>query len=283
MTTAGLTSTTATNQTVTQPNGVIQTGQGFIVEAKGSSTNLLFNNAMRFDNHSDYFLRTTNIIDYNRIWLNATNIDGLFSQTMIAYFIDGSNDLDLSDGKYLNDGDIALTSVIADEAYAIQGKALPFETSDSVQLQFVAKNAGTYSIAIDHVDGLFEGTQDIFLRDTQTGVDHDLKAGAYTFVTEAGTFSERFNIVYQNMLGTTTNTFDANSVVVAKNNNVLSISAGSYTINSVVIYDLLGRKIYSKSNVDATTTNISDLNIANQVILVQIATDNGTVTKKVQF
>ena len=276
--------TGATNVNVEFPTqNIIQTGQGFFVEAKDAATSLAFTNSMRVNDHQNKFFKVGSTTEYNRIWLNATNAEGWFSQTLLGYFTDGQDELDSSDGRYINDGDIALSSLINDESYAIQGKSLPFNPSDIVPMQLKVKNAGTYTIAIDHVDGLFEGAQDIFLRDTQTGVDHDLKAGAYTFVTEAGTFSDRFNIVYQNMLGTTTNTFDANSVAVAKNNNVLSVSAGSETINSVQIFDLQGRKIFSKSNIDSATTNISDLNIANQIILIQVSTDKGIVTKKVQF
>ena len=262
---------------------IIQTGQGFIVETSQAGGSVAFRNNMRVNNHTNTFYKAANTNDFNRIWLNATNTDGLISQTLVAYFNGGADELDSSDAKYLNDGDISLTSIVEDTSLAIQGKGLPFQASDSVQLQFSAKNAGTYTIAIDHVDGLFEGTQDIFLRDTQTGLDHDLKAGGYTFATEAGTFADRFSVVYQNALGTVDNAINTNSIAIAKNNNTLNISAGSLTINSVVIFDLQGRKIFTRSNVDASTTSISDLTIANQIILVQITTDKGIVTKKVQF
>src|SRR5690606_1847539 len=94
------------------PNGIIQTGQGFLVEAIGSATNLVFTNSMRSNTTVDQFFKTTNPQEYHRIWLNATNTEGLFSQMLIAYFTDGSNDLDSSDGKSLNDDAISLTSII---------------------------------------------------------------------------------------------------------------------------------------------------------------------------
>jgi hypothetical protein len=41
---------------VVDPNDVIQTGQGFFVEASGAGTSLEFNNTMRANDHGDQFL-----------------------------------------------------------------------------------------------------------------------------------------------------------------------------------------------------------------------------------
>ena len=288
-TTTGLTAPLfgiAADQTVVNVenyNKMIQTGQGFFVEAKGNATNLVFNNSMRTTNLTNQFFRAATSTEYNRIWLNATNAEGWISQTLIGYFTNGQDELDSSDGRYVNDGDIALTSIINEEAYAIQGKSLPFDPTDAIDLQLKVKKAGTYTIAIDHLDGLFEGSQEIFLRDTEIGTDHNLKLSSYVFTADAGTYNSRFKLVYQNYLGLVDDIFNANTIAVAKKNNAISITAGSYLINSVHIFDLQGRKIYSKSNIDSSIVSITDLSIANQIILVQISTDNGTVTKKLQF
>ena len=60
--------------------------------------------------------------------------------------------------------------------YAIQGKSLPFDATDVVPLKLTVTSAGNYTISLDHVDGLFSASQDIFLRDNQTGFVQDLKA-----------------------------------------------------------------------------------------------------------
>jgi trimeric autotransporter adhesin len=61
---------------------------------------------------------------------------------------------------------------------AIQGRALPFDGTDIVPLAFKTKLAGDYTIAIDHVDGLFSGNQEVYLLDNTTGTETNLKAGA---------------------------------------------------------------------------------------------------------
>ncbi len=262
------------------PNGIIQTGQGFLVEAIGSATNLVFTNSMRSNTNVDQFFRNTNPQEYNRIWLNATSSEGLFSQMLISYFTDGSDQLDSSDGKSITDGAISLTSIIQTVPHTIQGRSLPFTPTDSVPLQFMAKRAGTYSIAIDHVDGIFAEEQDVFLRDTQIGIDHNLKSGPYTFVTAAGTFANRFSIVYQNPLSVENATFNSSSVVVYNNYNTVIINSPNALLNQVEIYDGRGRVMAFAKNINANEISLN-VETTNQLLIVKIISADGiTVTKK---
>jgi len=268
---------------VYDPNGVIQTGQGFFVEGTGSGTTVAFNNTMRTDNHANQFFRTSSEVERHRIWLNATGADGLFSQTMVGYMSDATNGYDATiDGKYINDGSIALTSLIDATPYAIQGRSMPFDAADIVPMQFKAATAGTFSIAIDHVDGLFNGSQDIYLRDTQTGMDHDLKASAYTFSSEAGTFDTRFKLVYTAALSVDHPTLDANTIVIYKNENQsFTINSGAIAMASIKVFDIRGRMITTQNNINTTQATIT-AGQTNQVLLVQVTSvDGATVTKKV--
>jgi hypothetical protein len=268
---------------VYDPNGVIQTGQGFFVEGTGSGTTVAFNNTMRTDNHANQFFRTSSEVERHRIWLNATGADGLFSQTMVGYMSDATNGYDATiDGKYINDGSIALTSLIDATPYAIQGRSMPFDAADIVPMQFKAATAGTFSIAIDHVDGLFNGSQDIYLRDSQTGMDHDLKASAYTFSSEAGTFDTRFKLVYTAALSVDHPTLDANTIVIYKNENQsFTINSGAIAMASIKVFDIRGRMITTQNNINTTQATIT-AGQTNQVLLVQVTSvDGATVTKKV--
>lgn len=267
---------------VFDPNGVIQTGQGFIVEGKGDGS-VEFTNAMRVNNHANQFFRANNIVERSRIWLNATNADGLFSQTLVGYITDSNDGIDRADGKYMNDGPIALTSIINNTPYAIQGRSLPFDSNDIVPMQFKATTAGTYVIAIDHVDGLFTGDQNIYLRDAITGVDHNLKAGSYSFASEAGTFDNRFSVVYTtSTLSIDTPILDANAIVVYKNaNEAFEIHSGAITMASIKIFDIRGRLLASLNNINGNHATLA-AGASNEVLLVQVTSVEGaTVTKKV--
>jgi hypothetical protein len=266
-------------------NDVIQTGQAFFVEATGTNDQLLFTNEMRADNNANQFFRnaqTTTAVERNRVWLNASNDAGAFSQTMIGYMTNASNGLDIQiDGKYINDGEIAFTSLLDAAPMAIQGRALPFDAADVVPMRFKATTAGTYTIAIDHVDGLFANGQTVFLRDNVTGVTHNLSDGAYTFAVEAGTFDSRFEVVYQSTLGTDTPVLTRNQVVVyATEAGAITVHSGTVVMSAVKVFDIRGRLLTESNNINASQTTLA-VNTTNEVLLVQITAVSGeTITKK---
>jgi len=274
---------------VFNPNDVIQTGQGFFVEGTGNGT-VNFTNSMRIDNHANQFFKSSNAnatatttIERNRIWLNATNDAGLFSQTMVGYMTNATLGVDSTlDGKYINDGDIALTSLIDTTPYAIQARALPFDPTDIVPMQFKAATAGQYTIAIDHVDGLFTANQEVYLRDNLTGEITNLNTASYSFATETGTFASRFEILYQMPLGYVHPVFTSNQVIVYKNNtDEIVVNAGNVEMNTVKVFDVRGRLLEVKSAINASQTTLKG-GTANEVLLVQVtAQDGSTVTKKV--
>jgi hypothetical protein len=266
----------ATSET---PIPYIQVGQGFLVQAKPGAGDLVFTNAMRYgDIFDDVFFRGAS--QKNRIWLNVADATTIYNQTLIAYMDGATNDLDRADGKYINDGTVALTSFLNNSEYVIQGRA-PFIATDVVAMNFKTPVAGNYTISIDHVDGLFTGAQDIFLEDKFLNITHDLKAGAYTFATDAGSFNNRFDVIYQNNLATDNPVLAANGVVVYKQNGDIIINAGSSTIASVKVFDIRGRLIAERNDVNASETNIN-AGAEKQVLVVQVtSTDNVTVSKKV--
>lgn len=281
------------NNVANLPYQVIQTGQGFFVEGTGAgSGNVVFDNTMRVDDHTNSFLRTANTahsantVERNRVWLNVTNAAGAFSQAMIGYVTNATNGFDMNyDGKYINDGEIALASVLDAEPYAIQCKALPFSASDVIPMQFTATTAGTYSIAVDRVDGLFASGQAVYLRDTVTGTVHNLSEGAYSFATESGTFNARFEVVFQaSTLGVTNPVLSENQVVIYKTpSNEISINTGNFVMDHVMIYDLAGRLLFQQKDINDSQTVIK-VGFATEVLLVKIKTQDGkSVTKKVLF
>lgn len=272
---------------VFNPNNVIQTGQGFFVEASGNGTTLNFTNTMRVDNHANQFFKNPNNVtldeENNRFWLNATNTAGAFSQTLIGYVPNATLGYDAAiDGKYINDGDIALTSIIETDRFAIQGRALPFAATDVVPLSFRATSAGDYTIAIDHFDGLFSDSQSILLRDNLTGTIHDLKTSSYNFSTTAGTFDARFEILYQVPLGIGNPLFNENQVIVYKNTaGELVVTTANIVMDSIKIFDIRGRLLLERKGINDSQATIN-VGSANELLLVKITSVDGiTVTKKV--
>lgn len=261
------------------PNGFIQVGQGFIAKVPAAATSLSFTNSMRAINNSNQFFRSSN--ERSRYWLNLTNDQGYFGQIMVAYMTGATNGYDPAiDGLYFNDSQTALTSTIDGLDYVIQGRSLPFDTTDVVSLGFKSELPGTYSISLNSFDGLFDNPeQSIYVRDLFTNAEQDLRTGNYTFNTEAGVFNNRFEIHYESLLSVSNPSFTGSAVTVYKQNQEVVVHAGSQTLSNVQIYDVRGRLLTEKSNINAGEVRLMT-GTTNQVLLVKITSTTGDVVTK---
>lgn len=260
-------------------NLTIEAGQGFL--ASVNAGNVVFDNAMRVGLSNGQFYKTMEQ-EKHILWLNLANENNMLNQIAIGYADGATEGVDAQiDGKMFGYAGSALYSIITGEqdAYAIQGRSLPFTNTDAVALGFRAAQAGTYTVSLADFNGLFANGQDIYLKDNATQTYHDLKDGAYTFVSEQGVFESRFEVVYQadGELSTNVPTLD-NSWIVYSQDNGLQIEAQGFELKEVSVYDMLGRLIYTNQ---ATGTSHAISNIANGVLIVKvITTDNQVLTRK---
>jgi hypothetical protein len=275
-TTAGGTSNSGGGSSLL-PDGVIQVGQGFI--AKAPATSMTIDNTMRMLDNTEPFFRLNN--SRSRIWLNLVNTDGYFGQALVAYMSNATNGVDAAiDGRYINDYQTALTSIVDGGEFTIQGRALPFDAADVVPLGFKTTTAGQFTIALDHVDGLFaDGTDAIYLRDLLNGTEQNLRTAAYTFSTETGVFNNRFELAYSSFLSVNPVDFTANQVVLYKQNAQLVINTGTTAMASVQVFDLRGRMLVAKNAINNTEVRLTT-GAENQVLLVKITAADGTVVTK---
>lgn len=279
---------TNSNTQTANPNGIIQTGQGFFVEAINSAASIQFNNTQRVANTAGQFFKTkasnqsAGNEERNTIWINAENASGDFSQTAIGYITGAAYEIDNFDGKHINDGDMALSSVLDNENYAIQGRALPFDSSDVVALNFRTKASDNYTISLDHVSGLFSGSQDIILLDNATGIETNLKTNSYTFSAPANSDNTRFSLKYQKTLGTETPVLDENSIAVYKNKGSIHIKSEAEAIDAVRLYDIKGVLLFEKTKVNTKDISIESSKLGSQILIVKITSSSKKIiTKKI--
>ena len=269
------------------PNGTIQTGQGFFVRTTAAG-NANFTNAQRVNaSVSTQFYRTAESVatttetEKHRIWLNLNDASNNYNQILLGYMDGATNGVDHAiDGEVLDKDNTMLYNVINNSEYVIQGKGLPFADTDEIALGLKANTAGTYSISLENVDGLFT-TQNVYVKDNVTNTIHDIKQTPYAFTTSNGVFNNRFTVVFTNAaLGNQSFVSDEN-VVVFTQNEELKINA-SQEIAKVEVFDVLGRNIYKNNKVNDNTLNITSIANRNQALLVKITFTTGqSVTKKV--
>jgi hypothetical protein len=267
------------------PNGIIAVGQGFFVNPT-SAGNVTFNNNMRTTAASTQFFKTNTTAnvptDKHRFWLNLFTPTTANNQILIGYTTDASNDFDAKyDAPLFGNTASVIYSKVADKKLVIQGRS-SFATTDAIPLGIQTTEAGQFTIALADFDGLFLN-QDIFLKDNVLNTIQNLKNGSYTFNAAQGEFPSRFEIVFDSsLLSTNSNVFNDASVIVIKNNNGISIETGNNTMAKVAVYDIRGRLLVTKTNINANTAILNNVATSNQVLIVRITnTNNQTVTKKI--
>jgi len=268
------------------PDGVITVGQGFIVETTGSSVN--FDNGVRVSNPGIFF--KTDELESHRFWLNLSGDDGTqFNQILTGYMTGATNEIDNQiDGRLFGYEGSAIYNLIDDAStgsatkFTIQGRALPFETDDVVPLGFRADETGKFLVSIDHSDGLFAEGQKIYLKDNLLDTLHDLTESGYEFESEAGEFNSRFEIVYKNDETMDVDDFTKDDIRIYKNMDFIEINSKSSEIGSVEIYDLSGRRLFTKSGINEHLYRIRPA--AKGVLIVKVQTQNGKIeTKKIML
>ena len=146
--------------------------------------------------------------------------------------------------------------------------------------------AGTLSVRIDHIDGLFT-SQNIYLEDKVLNVIHNLKANPYVFTTGIGDFNNRFVLRYSNKtLGVkdlvNENTIDVNYIRSTKILNILN-NAKNTTVESVLLYSIDGKSIAKWNVADKEQANIKVQvqSIAAGIYIAKLNTSNGIINKKI--
>lgn len=271
--------------------GKIASGQGFFVLAlnDSESNSVTFNNSMRDRTHSNTeFYRTTNenentsdaeTIERHRIWLDLIDQNETTSSILVGYIEGATQEKDrLYDAFTREINSLSIYSKIDDQRMIIQGRALPFDEYDQVPLGTVIPQAGEYTIAIGNVDGLFlDDNQNIFLEDTYTDIIHDLRAAPYTFTeSEAIDYEDRFILRYiDDTLGLNELEIDSGLTIIAPNSSYIKVHSERSLIESVTVYDLLGRVLFEKNTINRNEFVLNNHNLSSGTYIVKAILENG--------
>ena len=294
------------------PNRFIPSGQGFFASYHNSGNvisssingdgdlisegEVIFRNSMRTTGNNNQFFRTSSsnstMTSANKLWLNLTSDNGIFSQILVGYVNGATND---NDGAYydatrnISTGMSAFMYSIIDGSnknFAIQGKAPESLTlNEIIPLGiYTTINVPTlYNISIAQLEGDFLSNNTIYLKDNEMNIIYDLSNSDYTFTSTVGDFNNRFEIVF-NTNSLSTSNFEINenaiSIIELENNDVKFSVSNDLTIKSIKIYDMLGRELYNlKGNSNVEIHNLSNLSSAPYI--AQIHVSNGlTISKK---
>lgn len=265
-------------------DGYIGAGQGFFTLMRHTSPTMtstaLFNNSMRSNTYrNDQFYRSANTpeaIEKHRIWLKLVAPNSSSSDALVGYASEATNGLDdrfdaISGGAKAN---FEIYSLINNKEYAIQARSLPFDDQDQIPLGIVVSQSGLHTIALTKVDGIFLSEQAIYLEDLELGVIHDIKSAPYTFGANTGRYNNRFVLRFTNSALSTSDFENSQNVYVYANESI-NIASQVDPINEVLIYDTLGRVLYTNQNIDTNNLAVKNLTKTNSTLIVKVKLTTG--------
>lgn len=251
-------------------NAHLGSAQGFFVKLNDNSDlDITFTETMRvsgLNSDDNFFRQAEEQVPYARVNLTSTN--GLFKQMVIGWVSGISEDQinRLYDAElFSEEADYLLYSSKLGKKLAILGIS---ENKVTVPLGMNIASAGAYALEVDF--DAANGKQ-LFLFDKLTSEVTDLTSKAYTFTSEAGQISDRFE-VYTSMNVLEAETIKSKIYSVGK---MLYINAPNQAPIQYRIFNLSGRHMMSTTIAGSEAIDLSRL--ARGVYLIS----NGAHTEKI--
>ena len=272
--------------------GYIAAGQGFFTKMLDTNTgnNAFFDNSMRNTSYTNNeFFKTrisqkANSNEEGRIWLDLVSPTAS-TTALIAYMNNATNERDkLYDATADLKSNFRINSLLNYERLLIQGKKTPFNQEDIINLAINIPTSGSYTIAINSVDGLFfNEEQNIFLEDNQLNIIHNLRSSPYEFVASQGENINRFTLRYTNQT-LSNNDLDYNNSVSVYTNENINIKSFSENITSVKVYDLLGKTLFYQDKIYQKEITLENFKPTSNLVIVKIILNKGKeIVKKIIY
>ncbi|SFI09405.1 beta strand repeat-containing protein [Halpernia frigidisoli] len=265
------------------PTSLIKAGQGFIVQMK-SSASLNFTNAMRPTNPggSAFFNNKKDFVEKDRFHISLATPSDITNTLLVGYVEGATNDYDKDfDADLIIEGSDSFYSRLGTGKLAIQGRQFPFLDDDVVQLGAVFYETGLHKISMSDKEGIFNGIQNVYLKDNLSGETVNLSESDYTFSAVRGSDENRFEIIYQTdkSLGLS-DALNKNDIIVYRDKNSFIVKSGGSLIDKIEIYDVSRKKIdVIKVNSTQQSINAEELNLG--VYLLKIFRDKDEIIKKI--
>ncbi|WP_426484889.1 T9SS type A sorting domain-containing protein [Flavobacterium sp. 2] len=172
---------------------------------------------------------------------------------------------------------------LQNENYIIQG--INFSPEKKVPLIAKATTSSTLKFSIPEIIN-FDSSQSIYIYDALDQSYHDIKNGSYEVTVAPGTYNERFKIAFVNhTLSTPDNEIFKQFIIYQDNeHNILKASNPDLLlIQSFSLYDMTGKKVFSKKDLTANSNySFSTNGLSAGIYIAEFLTDeNQKITQKI--
>ena len=272
------------------PTQYIKAGQGFIVQVRDASSittpdpvvshPLVFDNSIRTDQAGVFYNARGAASSKDRFWVQLISPQQFTNTILLGYAPDATNQFDDDyDADLIDIGDDALYSLTGAQKLHIQGRQGPLVESDTVPLGTKYAQSGNYQIAIGRGEGIFAGSQDIYLKDKLLNKIVNISEAAYHFQAIKGAEEDRFEIVYkpQTSLGTGSS---AHKEFIVYKDEIDFVVKSSDILKKIQLYDMSGR-LLGEVRGNFNELRISHQSLVNGAYILKIYNGDHMVTKKV--
>lgn len=259
-----------------------KTGQGFLIRKSNTG-----NADLKIPQNGRTSMQPTNgffgrAADSSRNFyrLQMLSSGGFALTQTVLYYDGGSNGFGIEDSRYpSSSASDKFYSFAGDENVIINGRAA-FDASDMLPLGTRHYEAGTYTIRATDVSGAFESDQHIYLKDKQLNIITDLSTGSYTFYSDSGDYTDRFEIVYKPESALATASSSKEDIKVYRSGSDVVVRSYGSKITGIEVYDMSGRMLRRLPG-NSTTVSFPESILTEGVYVLKIWRGIEVSTKKI--
>ncbi|MCL7762366.1 T9SS type A sorting domain-containing protein [Polaribacter sp. Z014] len=290
----------------TEPKSFIAIGQGFFIEGDDVlSGPIVFNNSQREyiqEGDNSHFFKSenkkskaktsfTNTLPIIKLGMSYTDDNNVSLHRQLAISFKNNNSFDFDKGYDTEIYDVGTTDIYwkfpnTDEKYVITG-VQSISNELEIPLELVISNDGQVTISLDEWNAI---DRNVYITDKLTNTSYLLNNDSIILTLTKGTYTDRFVLAFSEVskkvvLGIE-DTILENTVSVYLDNNAKEIvinNNSNLELKKVTLFNLLGQKVAEWNTIETTTTEnrLKVNNLTKAIYIVNIATENGRITKKI--
>jgi hypothetical protein len=276
----------------TAPGQFMASGQGFGIKADQAemmaNTPVVFTNRIRVTGNNDGFRSSDVENNLDKLWLNLTTAgyEEAQSQTGIGFTENATQGFDPGyDSKRLGTFISLFTNLVGDYL-AIQGREA-FDPTIELTLGFSTsvETEETYTIAIDHLEGIAIENAPIFLIDHLENTVTNLKENSYSFTASKGIQADRFTVIFQERDALGVDEVSFRESVTLYPNPATDLVTLTYTgeaqLEELTIIDMNGKLIKTMDLKNFShSQNIQTSELAKGMYFLNIQSNKDTIVQK---
>jgi hypothetical protein len=172
------------------------------------------------------------------------------------------------------------------EQLGIQGResfSSDIEIPMGFSTQIEADGGLPYVISIANLEGNRIENATVYLVDHVLNITTNLSEGNYEFLSNAGTFDNRFTLQFEEgvVLATAENDLERISIYPNPTKNILQISSPKVAISRVTMYDIRGRQVDEVVFTSEGNYSIDINHLETALYFVKITSESGTITRRI--